>query len=190
MSNEWWRKVDPVIKSCLKKNNPVSPRISQSLKPFYHFTRNHIHAGKVVGYLSKHNEKEPILLLPILLVVLLQGWKWYNIAYWGRLKCVNEPVEKTKTSRGRNILCWQLLRSRYLNKSIMPSQGNINKTITQKIPLWRCLLSPFFSVGVSQTKAHVLLLPIHCLSIAFQSWNIPTSELKLSKSPIVKKSNC
>ena len=73
-----------------------------------------------------------------------------------------EDLEK-KTSRGRNIRCWQLLLKRYLtNDFIRQSSQEEPNSVWQSdgqpgAPL------PFLAVGVAQAKAHILLLPIHGL---------------------------
>ena len=68
-----------------------------------------------------------------------------------------------KTSRGRNIRCWQLLLKRYLTYDFM-------RQSSQKEPnsVWQTdgqpgAPLPFLAVGVAQAKAHILLLPIHGL---------------------------
>ena len=68
-----------------------------------------------------------------------------------------------KTSRGRNIRCWQLLLKRYLTNDFI-------RQSSQKEPnsVWQTdgqpgAPSPFLAVGVAQAKAHILLLPIHGL---------------------------
>ena len=68
-----------------------------------------------------------------------------------------------KTSRGRNIRCWQLLLKRYLtNDFIRQSSQEEPNSVWQSAGQPGAPL-PFLAVGVAQAKAHILLLPIHGL---------------------------
>ena len=68
-----------------------------------------------------------------------------------------------KTSRGRNIRCWQLLLKRYLTNDFIRQSSQEEPNSVWKTDGQPGAPLPFLAVGVAQAKAHILLLPIHGL---------------------------